>query len=272
SRRGFARLYRPRARRLPGARRPCPRNRRRQAAFDPARRRIRRRGQICKVARPSRRRRLQRLPRAEPLVQPCAPKARLSLLVALGLSQEQGQERGRVRLELRDGGGARGATARCRRRGLRPYPQGRDARHRWRALLQRWRLGRELHGTRGASLRPTRNHRLDPNQAARPLPGGGVVQVLVVTDAWYPQVNGVVRTLDTIATILRRQGHPVHLLTPQGFATLPCPTYPEIRLSLFPSRRVAEVLDKYAAGAIHIATEGPLGIAARRICLRRGLP
>jgi len=98
------------------------------------------------------------------------------------------------------------------------------------------------------------------------------VQVLVVTDAWYPQVNGVVRTLDTIATILRRQGHPVHLLTPQGFATLPCPTYPEIRLSLFPSRRVAEVLDKYAAGAIHIATEGPLGIAARRICLRRGLP
>jgi glycosyltransferase involved in cell wall biosynthesis len=96
--------------------------------------------------------------------------------------------------------------------------------------------------------------------------------VLVVTDAWYPQVNGVVRTLDAIATTLRGQGHVVRLLTPQGFATLPCPTYPEIRLSLFPGRRVAQILDENAAGAIHIATEGPLGMAARRICLRRGLP
>ncbi|HYB09859.1 MAG TPA: glycosyltransferase family 1 protein [Alphaproteobacteria bacterium] len=98
------------------------------------------------------------------------------------------------------------------------------------------------------------------------------MRILLVTDAWYPQVNGVVRTLDTVAAILRQQAHAVHLLTPQGFATLPCPTYPEIRLSLFPGRRVARVLDEYATGAIHIATEGPLGIAARRICLRRGLP
>ena len=96
--------------------------------------------------------------------------------------------------------------------------------------------------------------------------------VLVVTDAWYPQINGVVRTLDVIVTILREQGHSVHLLTPQGFTTLPCPTYPEIRLSLFPGRRVGRILDRHRAGAVHIATEGPLGIAARRICIRRGIP
>jgi glycosyltransferase involved in cell wall biosynthesis len=97
------------------------------------------------------------------------------------------------------------------------------------------------------------------------------MRVLLVTDAWYPQINGVVRTLDAITTILRHQGHPVHLLTPQGFLTLPCPTYPEIRLSLFPGRKVGEVLDEYGAEAIHIATEGPLGMAARRICVARGL-
>lgn len=97
------------------------------------------------------------------------------------------------------------------------------------------------------------------------------MRVLVVTDAWYPQVNGVVRTLDTVTTILRRQGHDVRLLTPQSFTTLPCPTYPEIRLSLFPGRHVGDILEEYDADAIHIATEGPLGIAARRICLRRGL-
>ena len=97
------------------------------------------------------------------------------------------------------------------------------------------------------------------------------MRVLLVTDAWYPQINGVVRTLDTLATVLRAQGHPVHMLTPQGFLTLPCPTYPEIRLSLFPGRKVAEVLDEFGADAIHIATEGPLGMAARRICVARGL-
>jgi glycosyltransferase involved in cell wall biosynthesis len=97
------------------------------------------------------------------------------------------------------------------------------------------------------------------------------MRVLLVTDAWYPQVNGVVRTLETVTTILRRQGHEVHLLTPQGFVTLPCPTYPEIRLALFPGRKVSEMLDRFGAEAIHIATEGPLGIAARRLCLARGL-
>ncbi len=98
-----------------------------------------------------------------------------------------------------------------------------------------------------------------------------MMRVLLVTDAWYPQVNGVVRTIETIAAILGRRGHEVALLTPQGFRTLPCPTYPEIRLSMFPARRVARALEELGHGAIHIATEGPLGIAARRLCLARGL-
>jgi glycosyltransferase involved in cell wall biosynthesis len=99
-----------------------------------------------------------------------------------------------------------------------------------------------------------------------------VTRVLVVTDAWHPQVNGVVRTLEAIAAILRRRGHAVHLLTPESFITLPCPTYPEIRLSLFPKRRVAKVLESCGADAVHIATEGPLGIVTRRLCLKRGIP
>ncbi|MFI4988699.1 MAG: glycosyltransferase family 4 protein, partial [Alphaproteobacteria bacterium] len=97
------------------------------------------------------------------------------------------------------------------------------------------------------------------------------MRVLVVTDAWYPQVNGVVRTLETIAAILEGRGHAVTLLTPERFHTLPCPTYPEIRLSLFPRRRIAAALDEFGAEAVHIATEGPLGIAARRLCLERGI-
>ena len=97
------------------------------------------------------------------------------------------------------------------------------------------------------------------------------MRILLVTDAWYPQMNGVVRTLDTVTALLHEEGHEVRLVSPQEFRTLPCPTYPEIRLSLFPARRVAAALEAMAPDAIHIATEGPLGLAARRACLRRGL-
>jgi glycosyltransferase involved in cell wall biosynthesis len=98
------------------------------------------------------------------------------------------------------------------------------------------------------------------------------MRLLLVTDAWYPQVNGVVRTLAMVLAVLDREGHRIEVLSPQNFTTLPCPTYPEIRLSLFPSRRVEEALEQFGAEAVHIATEGPLGIAARRICIKRDLP
>jgi glycosyltransferase involved in cell wall biosynthesis len=101
---------------------------------------------------------------------------------------------------------------------------------------------------------------------------GDRMRVCIVTDAWRPQVNGVVRTLTETRRELMRMGHRVRLITPQLFATLPCPTYPEIRLSLAPSRKLARLIDAFAPDALHIATEGPLGWAARRHALKRGIP
>ena len=96
------------------------------------------------------------------------------------------------------------------------------------------------------------------------------MRILIVSDAWHPQVNGVVRTLEIIQRLLGRRGHAVELLTPERFWTLPCPSYPEIHLSLFPRRRLDAAFAAFGAEAVHIATEGPLGIAARRLCLARG--
>ena len=98
------------------------------------------------------------------------------------------------------------------------------------------------------------------------------LHVAIVTDAWYPQVNGVVRTLDTNGQELKAMGHKVTYVTPDQFRSIPCPTYPEIRLAMFPDRKVARLLDAAHPCAIHIATEGPLGYAARRYCIDRGLP
>lgn len=98
------------------------------------------------------------------------------------------------------------------------------------------------------------------------------MRIVIVTDAWHPQVNGVVRTLAALVRELEGAGRGVSLITPQDFRTLPCPTYPEIRLSLFPGRRVAALIEANHPCAIHIATEGPLGWAARSYCLGRGIP
>ncbi|MGH8241865.1 MAG: glycosyltransferase family 4 protein [Steroidobacteraceae bacterium] len=98
------------------------------------------------------------------------------------------------------------------------------------------------------------------------------MKIALVTDAWEPQVNGVVRTLKSTARELRAMGHRVEFLTPLEFRTLPCPTYPDIRLSLFPRARVARRLAEFDPDAIHIATEGPLGLAARRYAVSRDLP
>ena len=97
------------------------------------------------------------------------------------------------------------------------------------------------------------------------------MKILIVTDAWYPQINGVVRTLTQTRDHLTQMGHKVELITPKSFSTIPCPTYPEIRLSLFPGKKVAEKIQLFKPDAIHIATEGPLGLAARRYVTLHGL-
>ena len=94
-------------------------------------------------------------------------------------------------------------------------------------------------------------------------------RIAIITDAWHPQVNGVVNTLTHTGRELRQRGHEVLYVTPEGLHTLPCPTYPEIRLSLWPGRAIRRRLEDFRPTAIHIATEGPLGAAARRYCLRR---
>lgn len=97
------------------------------------------------------------------------------------------------------------------------------------------------------------------------------MRILLVTDAWHPQVNGVVVTLTNTVKWLQRWGHEVRILSPEGFRTVPMPTYPEIPLALMPGREVARRIRDFEPDAIHIATEGPLGIAARSHCLKRGL-
>ncbi len=98
------------------------------------------------------------------------------------------------------------------------------------------------------------------------------MRITLVSDAWTPQVNGVVRTLTTTVELLRARGHAVQTITPDLFASLPCPTYPEIRLALTTRRRIAKLIDAFRPEAIHIATEGPLGWLARRWCMARGIP
>jgi glycosyltransferase involved in cell wall biosynthesis len=98
------------------------------------------------------------------------------------------------------------------------------------------------------------------------------MNIALVTDAWEPQVNGVVRTLKNTARELRSMGHTVEMITPLEFRTLPCPTYPDIRLSLVPGPKVTQRLAGFDPDAIHIATEGPLGLAARRFALARDIP
>jgi len=95
------------------------------------------------------------------------------------------------------------------------------------------------------------------------------LRLALVTDAWHPQQNGVVRVLDSLLRLIQDDGHRVDIISPGDFTTIPCPTYPEIPLALFPGRQVAQQLDALAPDSIHIATEGPLGWAARSWCLRR---
>ncbi len=98
------------------------------------------------------------------------------------------------------------------------------------------------------------------------------MRLALVTDAWHPQQNGVVRVLDSLLRLMLAEGHHVDVISPDQFTTVPCPTYPEIPLALFPGRLMAQQLEKLAPDAIHLATEGPLGWSARAWCLRQNVP
>ncbi len=94
--------------------------------------------------------------------------------------------------------------------------------------------------------------------------------MLIVSDAWRPQVNGVVRTLATLVGELAALGIVAEVIGPDRFRTLPCPTYPDIRLSVLPGRRLGRLMTAFRPDALHIATEGPLGIAASRLARAHG--
>jgi 1,2-diacylglycerol 3-alpha-glucosyltransferase/glucuronosyltransferase len=98
------------------------------------------------------------------------------------------------------------------------------------------------------------------------------VRIALATDAWVPQTNGVVTTLKATAATLTLLGHEVRIVSPQGLVTIACPSYPEIRLALSPGAYVARELKGFRPHAIHIATEGTLGLAVRRYCRARQVP
>ncbi len=105
-----------------------------------------------------------------------------------------------------------------------------------------------------------------PRDTKRPM------RILLATDAWEPQVNGVVRTLTRVVAELRGMGHSVEVISPDQFKTFPLPTYPEIKVAIGVYEPVQERFKAFEPEAIHIATEGPIGLAARRICVEWKLP
>ncbi|WP_404402678.1 glycosyltransferase family 4 protein [Pelagibacterium halotolerans] len=103
-------------------------------------------------------------------------------------------------------------------------------------------------------------------------PWQAIQSVLLVTDAWHPQVNGVVRSLERLREDLWARGLTVNVLSPEGFWTVPMPSYGEIRLCLVNPRNVRKTIRALKPDTIHIATEGPLGAHVRRFCIKNGLP
>jgi glycosyltransferase involved in cell wall biosynthesis len=98
------------------------------------------------------------------------------------------------------------------------------------------------------------------------------LKITIATDAWEPQTNGVVTTLKATIEKLGQMGHEVRVISPQGLASIPAPSYPEIRLAIAPGFHIAREIKSFRPHAIHIATEGPIGVAMRRYCRRHKLP
>ena len=99
-----------------------------------------------------------------------------------------------------------------------------------------------------------------------------MTSILIVTDTWLPEVNGVVRSLEHTARTLREMGIRVEVLSPENFRTMPCPTYPDVRLSLTLRGTVKRRMAEYGCEHLHIATEGPLGLLAGSVARRTGMP
>src|SRR5262245_51514005 len=98
------------------------------------------------------------------------------------------------------------------------------------------------------------------------------MKILIATDAWHPQVNGVVRTLVMMAEAARGLGAEIDFLTPESFRTFALPGYRDLRLALPGAHHIAELIERAAPDSIHIATEGPIGFMVRRYCRKHGLP
>jgi glycosyltransferase involved in cell wall biosynthesis len=98
------------------------------------------------------------------------------------------------------------------------------------------------------------------------------MKIAIATDAWHPQVNGVVSTLEMTVKLLRERGHDVQMITPDQFRTLPCPGYGEIRLAVAPRFGVRKQLSKIRPDIVHISTEGPIGWSTRRWCMANDVP
>lgn len=98
------------------------------------------------------------------------------------------------------------------------------------------------------------------------------MKIIIATDAWSPQVNGVVRTYENMQREIEAMGHELRIIHPGEFKTIPCPSYPSIRLAIFPGKGIARIIEEFAPDAIHVATEGPVGHAARKYCLSHGIP
>jgi hypothetical protein len=98
------------------------------------------------------------------------------------------------------------------------------------------------------------------------------MRILVATDAWHPQVNGVVRTLAMMADAAKALGAEVSFLTPQSFRTFALPSYRDLRVALPYQAKIARLIADARPDSIHIATEGPIGMLVRRYCRKHGLP
>src|SRR3954465_6691206 len=98
------------------------------------------------------------------------------------------------------------------------------------------------------------------------------MRILVATDAWHPQVNGVVRTLTMMAEAAKGFGVDISFLTPRSFRTFAMPSYPDLRVALPHHAKIAGLITQARPNSIHIATEGPIGLSVRRYCRKHGLP
>lgn len=98
------------------------------------------------------------------------------------------------------------------------------------------------------------------------------MKIALISDAWHPQINGVVTTLTQTVKALAKQGHAVELLTPDRFRTYRCPGYPDVGLAFLCGPELRKILEAFKPDAIHLATESSIGFAARRYCLEKGYP